>query len=114
MTDEAGRILLPKQKPVFVSIDVIDQVPMWITHRTAQVVVDQGARHALKCGKGFDVAAEKTLQRLIDREEREDGARKREHHHEARGRTHAVVDANRPDAPQSICASSVASVVRRR
>ena len=61
----------------------------------AQIVVDQGAGDARPGGKGLDVAAQKTLERLIDREEREDGARVREHHHKPGQRADAAADANR-------------------
>jgi hypothetical protein len=50
------------------------------------------------------MAAKKTLERLIDREERKDGARVREHHHEARQRTHAPADPDRAEAaPVDLC-----------
>ena len=62
---------------------------------TAQVVVDQGPRDARPRLEGLDMAAQKTLERLIDREEREDGARVREHHHKAGQRPHAAADADR-------------------
>ena len=39
---------------------------------TAQIVVDQGAGDTLKRREGLDMAAQKTLERLIDGEERKD------------------------------------------
>jgi len=65
--------------------------------RAAQIVVDQGPWHARPCLKGLDMAPEKTLKRLVDGEEREDGARVREHHHETGKRAHAAADADRAE-----------------
>ena len=42
------------------------------------------------------MAAQKTLERLIQREEREEGARVREDHHKAGERPGAVADPDRP------------------
>ena len=52
--------------------------------RALQVVVHQGPRAPPKRVKGLDVAAQKALERLVEREEREEGARVRQDHHEAR------------------------------
>ncbi len=83
-------------------------------HGTAQIVVHQGAGSALKSVEGFDMAAEKTLERLVEREERR-GAREYES-------TMTKPDSGRtpwpmridPKAPQSTCASSPINVVKRR
>jgi hypothetical protein len=63
--------------------------------RAAQVIVDQRPRNARPRVEGLDVPAQKALQRLIDGEEREDGARVRQHHHEAGERAHAAADPDR-------------------
>ena len=67
---------------------------------TAQVVVDQGPGHASEQAmKGVDVAAQKTLERLIQGEERRHGARVGQDHHEAGERACAVADPDRAKGP---------------
>ena len=66
-----------------------------IEHGTAEVVVHQRARTATKRVEGLDMAAEKTLQRLVQGEERRERPRVRQHHDEARERARAVPDADR-------------------
>ena len=48
--------------------------------------------------------AEKAFEGLIDREEREDGARVREHHHKPGAQADAAADTDRPEgAPVHLC-----------
>lgn len=63
----------------------------------AQIVVDQGPGDPRPGLKGLDMAAQKTLERLVDGEECKDGARVGEHHHEARERPHAATEPNRAE-----------------
>ena len=62
----------------------------------AQVVVDQGAGHTRPRLEGLDMPAQKTLERLVEREERKHRARIREHHHKAGERPHAMPNPDRP------------------
>ncbi len=57
-----------------------------LEHDALQVVVEQGPRNAPECGERLDMAAHEALQRLVEREAREDRARPRQNHHEARER----------------------------
>src|SRR5437879_9875429 len=65
--------------------------------RAAQIVVNQGPRDARPGFEGVDMPAEKTLECLVDREKRKDGARVRQHHHEAGEGTYAAADPNRAE-----------------
>ena len=65
--------------------------------RTPQIVVHERPGHPGKQAmKGVDVPAQKTLQRLIEREEGRQGTRVRKDHHEARERSRAVADPDHP------------------
>ena len=71
--------------------------PLTFEHRAAKVVVDQGPCHARKQAmKGVDVAAQKTLERLIQGEERGQRPRVRQDHHKAGQRASAVANPDRP------------------
>src|SRR5215204_2576002 len=82
-----GELQEPRMKP--------NRGPGAFKDGAAEVVVDQGTGDALTRGEGLDVAAEKTLKRLIDGEEREDGAGVRQHHHKTGERAHTAADPDR-------------------
>ena len=62
-----------------------------------QIVVEDGAGHALEGGEGLDVAAQETLERLVEGEARVARARPREHEHEAREQARGRADADRAE-----------------
>ena len=75
-----------------------------IKHSAAEIVVDQGPGTPAQRLEGGDVSAEEALERLVQREEREEGARVAEDHHEAGDRAHAVADADRAKrTPVDLC-----------
>jgi hypothetical protein len=47
-----------------------------------EIVVEDGAGHAAEGGEGLDVAAQETLEGLVEGEARVTGARPRQHQHE--------------------------------
>ena len=53
-----------------------------VEHGTAEIVVDQGPGTAAQGREGRDVPTQEALERLVQREEREEGARVAEDHHE--------------------------------
>jgi len=69
-----------------------------LEHGTFQVVVHQGPRGSGEDLEGLDMAAQKALEGLVQREVREEGARPREHHHEAGEGPRAVADPDRPES----------------
>ena len=102
----AGELEQPRMKP--------NRGARAFEHGAAQIVVDQGARDALKRRKGLDVAAQKlssvwsTVKSAKTAREYESTITKPES-----GRTPRPIRID-PKAPQSTCASSAASVVSRR
>ena len=75
-----------------------------IEHSTAEIVVHQGPGTPVQRLEGGDVPAEETLERLVQREQREESPRVAQDHHEARDRAHAMTDADRAKgAPVDLC-----------
>ena len=75
-----------------------------IEHGTAEVVVDQGPGTPAEGLEGRDVPTQEALERLVQREQREEGARIAEDHHEAGDRARTVADADRTKgAPVHLC-----------
>jgi len=64
-----------------------------------QIVVQDGAGHALEGGEGLDVPRQETLERLVEGEAGGAGARPGEHEHEAREEAGGGADADRPEVP---------------
>ena len=62
-----------------------------------QIVVEDGAGHALERGEGLDVPAQEALERLVEGEARVAGARPRQHEHEAREEPGGGADADRAE-----------------
>ena len=62
-----------------------------------QVVVEDDAGHAPERGEGLDVAAQETLERLVEGEARVTGARPGEHEHEAGEEAGRRADADLPE-----------------
>jgi hypothetical protein len=62
-----------------------------------QVVVEDGAGHALERGEGRDVPPQETLERLVQGETGLAGARPGEHEHEAGELARGAADADRPE-----------------
>src|SRR2546425_12303286 len=85
-------------------IDVVARVPAtspgWAhnyEHVPRNMFVDEGPCHANKAVmKGLDMPAQKTLEGLIEREQRRDRPRIGQHHHETGKRPGAVADADGP------------------
>jgi hypothetical protein len=81
-----------------------DRGPLALEHGTFQVVVDQGPRGAAEDLKGLDMAAQKALEGLVQREVGEERARVREDHHKAGERPRAVANPDRSErAPIDLC-----------
>src|SRR4051812_36550224 len=81
-----------------------DRGPLTFEHRTVQIVVHEGPRGSAEDVEGLDVAAQKTLEGLVQREVREEGARVRENHHKAGQGPRAVANPDRPErAPIDLC-----------
>ena len=72
----------------------LNRGPAPIEHGTAQVVIDQGSGHAAQGLEGRDMPPEEALERLVQREERDQRARVRQHHHKAGHGPDAVPDAD--------------------
>jgi len=72
-----------------------NRAPLPFEHGALEVVVDQGARDPAIRLEGLDMAPEKTLERLVEREEGTDRPRVRQHHREAGERPRAVADPDR-------------------
>ncbi len=75
-----------------------DRGPLALEHGTLHVVVHQRAGRAAEDLKGLDMAAQKTLEGLVQREVREEGARVRKDHHEAGEGPGPVADPDRPES----------------
>lgn len=86
----AGELEQPRVKP--------DRGALAFEHRTLEIVVDQGAAAAADRVERLDMAAQKTLQGLIEREDRPHGPRVQQHHHETRQRAGAVADLHGAEA----------------
>ena len=72
----------------------VNRAALAIEHRALEIVVDQDPGTAAQGVDGLDVAAQKALERLVEREDRVDRARVAEHEHEARQRALAAPDAD--------------------
>jgi hypothetical protein len=79
-----------------------------------QVVVEQRARRSLERGEGLDVAAQETLQRLIEGKARVAGARPGEHEHETGQDARGGADADLTEVAPIDLALFAGSVSRRR
>jgi len=75
-----------------------------VEHGAAQVVVDEVSRDTAQCVEGVDVPAQEALQRLVEGEQRGDGARVAEDHDETGDRACALSDADLAErAPVDLC-----------
>ena len=61
---------------------------------TLQIVVEHHARHAAEGGEGLDMAAQETLERLVEGKPRVGRARPGQHEHEAREQPGRGADAD--------------------
>ena len=76
-----------------------DGLPLPFEDRTFQVVVRHDPGHPMEGGKGFDMAAEKTLERLVECEHGVQGPRPAEHEDEGRQPPGGAPHPHGPEAP---------------
>ena len=77
----------------------VHSAPLAIEDRRLEIVVHEGAGTPAHRVHGLDVPAQKTLERLVQREDGVHRARVAEHEHEGRERPRAAPDADRAEAP---------------